>query len=400
MTSSESIGRHAGIDSGYINFVQDGRERAVIGFADLQFLALIYLQKFALFAPSFSLSVPMLIMSVSVGWMAVSRNLDFVASRLAVFLVFISCCLVSESFAQGSLPSIMQVILLYSSMTVCANLSGASYRRILNRFIMLMILPAGIMVAQYAYQKLTGLSDPINLERLFPKSILMPGFFYNAHYPWNSTFSRPNGFFFLEPSFASAFTASAAIIEISYFRRPWCVALMVGATFLSLAATGISMLIIAAPFLLSRETPRVVALVVVVAVVALIVAYMLDVPMPVVSRVEEMDNDRSSGGTRLALPLKEFQTLLHDPSFVLTGSGAGSTPPSAGGVWPFVKLHREYGLVAMISFLVLYLVGIIGNSNLALKVTLTFVYFFTGGYLLSPAMGQSCDSVLLHSYTE
>ena len=96
MTSSESIGRHAGIDSGYINFVQDGRERAVIGFADLQFFALIYLQKFALFAPSFSLSVPMLIMSVSVGWMAVSRNLGFVASRVAVFLVFISCCLFSE----------------------------------------------------------------------------------------------------------------------------------------------------------------------------------------------------------------------------------------------------------------------------------------------------------------
>ena len=75
-------------------------------------------------------------------------------------------------------------------------------------------------------------------------------------------------------------------------------------------------------------------------------------------------------------------------------------PTLSQGVWPFVKLRREYGLVAMISFLVLYLVGIIGNSNLALKVTLTFVYFFTGGYLLSPAMGQSCDSALLHSYTK
>jgi hypothetical protein len=61
-------------------------------------------------------------------------------------------------------------------------------------------------------------------------------------------------------------------------------------------------------------------------------------------------------------------------------------PTLSQGVWPFVKLRREYGLVAMISFLVLYLVGIIGNSNLALKVTLTIVYFFTGGYLLSPAM--------------
>jgi hypothetical protein len=163
---------------------------------------------------------------------------------------------------------------------------------------------------------------------------------------------------------------------------------MVGATFLSLAATGISMLIIAAPFLLSRETPRVIALVVVVAAVALIVAYMLDVPIPMVSRVEEMDNDKSSGGTRLGLPLKEFQALLFDPSFVWSGGGAGSIPPSAGNVWPFVKLLREYGLLAMISFIVLYIVGFASNSNFALKVTLSIVYFFTGGYLLSPAMAN------------
>ena len=58
-----------------------------------------------------------------------------------------------------------------------------------------MILPAGIMITQYAYQKLTGLSDPINLEQLFPKSILMPGFFYNAHYPWTLPLADPMGSF-------------------------------------------------------------------------------------------------------------------------------------------------------------------------------------------------------------
>ena len=124
-----------------------------------------------------------------------------------------------------------------------------------------------------------------------------------------------------------------------------------------------------------------------VAVVALTVAYVLDVPIPMVSRVEEVHEDKSSGGERLALPLKEFETLLLDPSFVWTGSGSGSIKPSAGNVWPFVKLHHEYGLLAMISFIVLYLVGI-GNSNLALKVPLTIIYFFTGGYLLSPALAN------------
>ena len=91
------------------------------------------------------------------------------------------------------------------------------------------------------------------------------------------------------------------------------------------------------------------------------------------------------------LPAFQFVTLLFDPSYLLTGDGAGSVTPSNGGVgvtlmvaWPIVKLINEYGLLTMISFVIFYMSGIVGNFNLPLKVTLSIVYFFTGGYLLTP----------------
>ena len=345
----------AGIDS-ELSLAMTAHERAVMAFATLQFFALIYLQKFALFPSSFPLEVHMLIMFASVPWMIVTRNLRFVASSLAVFLIFLGFCLLSESFAKGSWSSLTQVILLYVPMALRANVTEALYRRIMNRFIMLMILPAGIMIVQYAYQKLTGLSDPFNLEKLFPKSILTSGFFYNAHYPWNSTFSRPNGFFFLEPSFASAFTASAAILEISYFRRPRYVVLMVVATVLSMGATGMLMLVVAAPFLLARESPLVVAVVATVAVAALIAMFMLDIPPPMMSRVDELHKEQSSGSERMMVPAEQFGRLIFDPSRILVGDGAGSTPKTAGGlVWPLVKLLREVrGVLDDLIFHLLY----------------------------------------------
>ena len=38
----------------------------------------------------------------------------------------------------------------------------------------------------------------------------------------------------------------------------------------------------------------------------------------------------------------------------------------------------------MISFIIFYMSGIAGNFNLPLKIALSIVYFFTGGYLLTP----------------
>ncbi len=371
---------------------QEDHERVVVRFASLQLLALIYLQKFALF-PSFQISVPMLVLLASVGWMVASQHLVFVVARLASYMVFVACCLWSESLAGGSIPSLLEVILLYGCMTVCSTLSEATYRQILNRFIIFMILPACIMIGQYSYQMLTGLSDPLNMERIVPSAMLLHNFYYAEHYPWNSFFVRPNGFFFLEPSFASAFTAAAAIIEITYFRRSHWAALMIVATALSIGGTGITMLVIAAPFLLARETPRVIAIVMVGVVVVGSVAYMADAHIPLLSRTDELGRYNASGSLRLTLPAARLAALVADPSYILDGDGSGASGDgkndASGPImspWPIVKLASEYGLLSMVSFVVFYMSAIVGNFNLPLKIALSFEFQLTGGYLLSPVM--------------
>jgi hypothetical protein len=266
--------------------------------------------------------------------------------------------------------------------------SEAAYKLILKRFVGLMIIPAMIVLVQYFYQKMTGLSEPINMNHLFPKSVLLQGYFYDAHYPWNSTFQRPNGFFFLEPSVVSMFTASAAIIELTYFKRVRYALLMSGATALTLGGTGMTMLVIASPFLLARQPLPIALLVGIAAVTVLLTAIVLNVPLPMLSRVDELSQATSSGGGRMLVPATQFIRLLFDPSHFLTGTGAGSSTAALGNAWPVLKLLNEYGLVTTIVFVALYLMAFARSYNLPLTIAISIMFNFTGGYLLDAVIVQ------------
>ena len=385
MSSLVSLVRDTTIDRQQAYSPELKRERVVLNFISVQLFVLIYAQKISLFGDTaFALGVPMLVMFAGVAYMVVTRNLRPVRVRLAIFMLFLSSCLLSEALSFGSVTSLLQLILLYACMVPRVELSYAMYRQILNRYISFMILPACIVFVQFSYQKVTGLSDPFNIELIIPKALLTQGFFYNAHIPWDSPFSRPNGFFFLEPSFVSAFLATATILEIAYFRRFKLIILMAGATCLSMGDTGIGMLVIATPFLLSRQSPPIIVAAVVVAVIALILASSFDVSIPLLSRVNELSSTKSSSGNRLSLSFSEFTTFLFNPSYLLTGDGAGSAP--AGQFWPMLKLLREYGLLATVLFVALYIQGMVPNIAIALRVSLSIIYHFTGGYLLNPIM--------------
>ena len=230
------------------------------------------------------------------------------------------------------------------------------------------------------------------MDQMLPKSILMQGYVYEAHYPrWDSVFQRPNGFFLLEPSFASFFTAAAAIIEMTTLRRPFHAILMIVATALTSGGTGVTMLILASPFLLARESPRLAVPAVFIAVVGLCAAFLLGVKLPLISRLDELDQSTvgggydASGAVRLTIPLNRLIDLLSDPSYLLSGAGAGSTGPELGSPWPILKLTREYGVLTMISFVIFFLSGFAGRHNIPLKVACAVIFNFTGGYLLDPA---------------
>lgn len=372
------------------------RERAVVQFAVLQLFALIYLQKFAVGPQRLPLSVPMLVMFASIAWMLASSAITVSPVRLCWYAFFVVAACLSQIFSGGSMSSIGELILLYACMTVIAPLSEEAYRRVLNCFVVMMILPAAIIIFQYSYQKLTGLGNPLSMDELLPRSILLQGYIYDAHYPWYSSFQRPNGFFFLEPSFASLFAAAAAIVELTYFKRLWLASLMVGATLTSMGGTGLVMLVIAAPFLIARQSPRVATAAVVTVSLGLFFFVLTQQGwassgdgLPFLSRLNELDAQDSSGFGRLIQPAHELVRLMSDRDYLFAGTGAGSITPDYGSAWPATKLIKEYGLLSMVAFLLFFTSSVMGPFNVPLKAAMVITFQFTGGYLLNPVMVEA-----------
>jgi len=375
------------------------RERAVITFISIELFILIYLQRITLLPSSFPLMIPMLAMLGGLAWMVLTKQMTFSDPRRVVaYLFFVAFCLISQAFVGGSLPSLIQLCVLYACVLVTAPISREGYETILRRFIAFMVLPAILIFAQYWYQKITGQPNFISLNKVLPQSVLAQGYFYEAHYPWYATFTRPNGFFLMEPSYASAFVAAALIVEITYFRRLYMIALMLGALIFTLGATGMSMLALAVPFLLLREKPVTIVLATSLLVITLATCFITDTPIPVLSRTGEMKSESSSGSERLLLPAKEFAELIFDPSYLIMGEGSGSAvnkaPVNKDGTpktnvtipnpWPMVKILHEYGLLSMIAYTLLFMLVIAGNFNLPLKFALSIEFLFTGGYLVNP----------------
>jgi hypothetical protein len=370
-------------------------ERAIVRFAIFQIFVVVYLNKFALGPLSFQLSVPMLFFLFGMCWMLLHRHIEFSPLRLGLYLIFVGCCIISQLLANTSaisLPSILQLLMIYWFMTISAPLSEAAYSRVLKSFQKQMIVPALIGLTQYLIQIVSpGHGDPISMTPLVPKSFLMQGYWYEAHYPtFTDPFQRPNGFFFLEPSFYSFFTAVAVIIEVAIFRRPFYVILMVAATLLSTGATGFTMLIAAAPMLLLKESPKIIVAMVVITVISLLAALVLGIHLPLISRMDELETagvvgGAGSGGVRLVVPFKLLIEYLSDPTYFFTGSGAGSTTAKFGSVspWPILKLTYEYGVITMIAYCLLFASAVFTSTrNLPLKIIVMIVFQFTGGYLV------------------
>jgi hypothetical protein len=364
----------------YGDTIVSDRDRAVIRFAAIQLFVLIYLEKLG----SGPVSLSIVLMTAHLAWMLVSRQLTVSRIRLGLYLGMCGFCIFSEALTVGSVLSVTELLVVCSFLTVEAEITETSYERILSIFINLMIVPALIVLAQYGYQRFTGRADPINMNNLLPASVLLQGYIYDAHYPWYSSFSRPNGFFLLEPSVASMLTASAAIIEVTYFRRLSIITLMVSATFLSLGGTGITVLLVAVPFLLARESARLASASAILGIVALVIAVSAGAELPLLSRMSELHQQGSSGSGRLLVPSLSIVAYAFDPTYFFTGAGAGSITGSDGAAWPLLKLTKEYGLLAALMFAALYLTACGGRFNLALKVSLSIIFNFASGSLLSP----------------
>ncbi len=356
---------------------------------------MIYLQKFAIHLGGIPpLSLPLLIMLASLVYMALKSQLRISPVSLVIYGLLVAAVLFSHLglTTPFSLPSLVLLLVTSGLFVVSWHLDWNSYRSALSKFLNMMILPACMVFAQIAWHAVTGYT--LSLERLVPKSLLMPGFLYEAPIRYGSSFIRPNGFFMLEPSFISLLLGAAILVDIMYFLNVRRLMLLVAALLACMAATGMVLLAVASPFLFLKQSLRSMRRIIVIGLVAVIATMPLGIPQQMLARVDELNSNvqESSGGGRLIVPAQQLGILLGDPDYLLSGQGAGQLEANTGSAWPMLKLAQEYGLLVMTIYMLLFIVSVARCPNLPLAVGLFVFFNFTGGYLLVPA---ALEAVLL-----
>ena len=361
------------------------RERAIAGFFGLEFFAAIYLQKLALPLGVFEISIMLAFMFGGLIAMAILSKIEVSAMRVVVYATFFASAVFSQSQVKipYSAPSMLIMLLMYLPFVVMWRIDSETHQQVMRTFQKFMLVPVVMVGLQLLSQMAFGLGNMPNLENYVPKILLRTGFNYDNIYHFGEAFKRPNGLFFLEPSFVSAFIGIALVIELTFFRRlRWLAFFAIGlvATF---AATGQLLVALAVPFLLHRQTPKMLTAAALVGVLGILAMVAMGKGVSI-DRLQELGSTGTSGYIRLVAPIKQLGVALDRPDVLFTGAGAGNIDHERSSPWPVTKLIYEYGAATAVSFMLLLFVSMWRAPAKGLAFALFFTINFTGGYLLEP----------------
>lgn len=350
-------------------------------------LSLVFLQKLVVpVSATAPISLPLVVLYGVLGLLMVRDKLSISPVRLAAFGALLTAAVVGQLLVGRSFStmSLMLFLMLYVPLMFTYEVSSRRYLRLLDVFQGAMLVGAGMVFLQLAMQAALGAGNTLNMEDYIPRKFLLPGYNYSATLSWGAAFIRPNGFFFLEPSFCSLFIASALIIEILFFHRLWRTLFYAVALIGSTGATGIIAVVLAAPFILAKLNARAMLAVIVAAVCIGVVGFATGSLDQLTGRIYELSNPTSSGWQRIVAPLVRLNEIFRDPRYVFTGLGAGNSNELNISVWPVAKVMMEYGALAGIFFMVFMATCMWRSPNRALAFGLFVIFNFTGGFLLVP----------------
>lgn len=174
-------------------------------------------------------------------------------ARLVYLLGFFSFAILSYliNSANGftSLTSLLYLIVLYSFMIFQISIDGTAHIKIIKYFQYFVMVIAIAAILQAIIQFLTG--KFIDIRTIFPHVLLLRN--YNTtYYAPVVHFLKSDGFFLLEPSFLSQYTAMAIVFEfLTFQRKPFFVIYFIS-IILSFSGTGILLILVCLPFLFQK----------------------------------------------------------------------------------------------------------------------------------------------------
>jgi hypothetical protein len=370
-------------------------EMAVTIFVAVQIVALTVFQKIGipLGDKILELCLPTMIGGMAALTYWLRPKID--VTRAALYGVFCVAAFISSLFQTSgqSATSFMLALLIYFPFIFYYDVSPRVYRKFVNLFINAMLIAGAIVIAQHIIQLAVGWRAWPNLDKLLPQNILMPNYVYIQPINFGSHIMKPNGIFFLEVSLVSQFAALALIMEIVYFQRLTQTALLLGVLVACFAGTGLLMIALTLPFLLTQFNRKTWILIGVGFLVALVVAYEIGWFNAVHHRFTEYQQHGSSSNQRFIAPwllMMEFMQGGSDALF--TGWGAGSMLKAKDIVWwPLAKVTVEYGVLTSVAFHAFLIYAMfVHTPNWRASVGFLLFYSFMGGGFLVPVYPLVC----------
>ena len=193
-----------------------------------------------------------------------------------------------------------------------------------------------------------------DLDTAIPQQFLMMGYVYIQPIKYGSELMKPNGIFFLEVSTVSQFTALALALELVYFRRTWRMVFYAIVLIACFAGTGLFLLLVTAPVLLSRLSRRSLAVMAAMFAAFVVTALAINWLPMVQQRFMEFQNYGSSSHHRFVMPFLVLFEPVETTVVALRRPGTRQYPDRqrADVWWAATKLAFEYGFATMIAFFV------------------------------------------------
>lgn len=293
--------------------------------------------------------------------------------------------------AAPELSSLLQFLLLsaFAVFSFTQALPEEAFFRLVNNCLAIVAV-AGLL--QFALQTV-GLAL-FSFRGLVPAGLLFEDG-YNLIIPLGyGALFKANGFFMLEPSIFSQFMALGLIIEVLTARRVGIAVLLLLALLSSASGTGwivLASFLISAGFTMGLRGVATAAVVgtVVVAVLAGVAVLQPQFAATLADRLDEVTRQGTSGHLRFVTPFWLLSDIVsRQPQSLLFGLGAGVSErlmmPYEFTVNTPVKIIAEYGVPALLVYVLLFLLGHRTHIQRALTAPALVLLLLTGGYQQFP----------------
>jgi hypothetical protein len=373
------------------------RRAAIVAFFILQLVGVILLQKFAVnldLTPfRIPLSTGLVQVTLPIFYLGLFALLPFVRVRVDIIrLLLFSVVLLTVTLSivlqrnTFSASSVLLFVVCYLPFIVVVPISERTYKELLGIFLNAMIVCGVVMLLQHATQLIWSWRVWPNLNLLIPENILFPNFNYNQAIIYGSKLMKPQAIVFLEVSTLSQFTAVALAIELTYFQRIWRIIFYACVLLACFAGTGLFLLVLCAPVLVLRLSPRTILMVLAVFAATYFVADRIHWYQQVQGRFTEYKQQGSSADYRFVAPFHDLVEAFNSPRSMVTGIGPGNTAKTTGYVtWASTKMVVEYGLLTAISFFVFFCYVIFKNApSQRLSFVMLMLFNFLAGGVIIP----------------